>query len=161
MSREEANKLFRPWRGVDNATRYRLNPAKYYLVTGADQFTAMLQRRGYTVRSEQGEHGMLYWVECEGVPCAFNEHFFLYETVASVADALDRWLGGSRRHVQCAQCGTPLLYSAKYVDEQQQCLKWYGCQPIGAAHGYDWLERCPGCGIAFDYPPPVKEIEDV
>jgi hypothetical protein len=60
----------------------------------------------------------------------------------------------------CAQCGEPLLYHAKYVDEQQQCLKWYGCRsPKAGAHS-ELLSACPGCGIKFDYPPPVREIED-
>lgn len=61
-----------------------------------------------------------------------------------------------RRQMHCAQCGEPLLVYLKWLHEEGNCLKWYCCYPIGADA---WLEHCPGCGIAFEYPPPLREFQ--
>lgn len=65
-----------------------------------------------------------------------------------------------RRQMHCAQCGHPVLVSFKWLYEEGNCLKWYGCQLIGSEPYYDWIERCVECGIVFGYPPPLKGIQD-
>lgn len=143
------------------------DPAKHILVKDAQQFIAMLIRRGYDgIQEETDEHGWLCWLNSEYTGRSFvRESFFLYETVATVAERLDKWYGAGQHHMCCIQCKEPLLVTAKYVDEDQQALKWYGCRSPKAGPQSAILDVCPGCGIEFGgergYPPPLKEIKDV
>lgn len=61
-----------------------------------------------------------------------------------------------RREMHC-QCGQALWVSLKYLHGDGDCLKWYGVQLVGAEPHSGWLDNCPACGIAFGYPPPLKE----
>lgn len=58
----------------------------------------------------------------------------------------------------CSQCGEILLFVAKYVD--QGLITWYSCRSAHVGPHSEILEKCPGCGIEFGYPPPVREVVD-
>lgn len=65
-----------------------------------------------------------------------------------------------RRQMHCAQCGHLLLVYLKWLYEEGHCIKWYGCQLIGAAPYDDRIDACPECGVVFGYPPPLREFQD-
>lgn len=79
MNREEAedhaNELLRYYGKQRWKDHYKVegtidNPSDHILVKNADEFIAMLQRRGYTVISEQGAgvYGKMYSVQTRFVP---------------------------------------------------------------------------------------------
>lgn len=139
-------------------------PAHHVLVKGVEQFVAMLKRRGYDPVVSTDELGE---TNCK-VTCADSWYVFrvessLFRSVAEIAESFDNWLARGWKHVQCAQCGTPLLCRFKYVDEGQ-APKWYGVCSVQAGPHTEHLKVCPECGIEFDgergYPPPLRPIED-
>lgn len=142
-------------------------PAKHIFVKDAQQVIAMFKRRGYSgMKEEIDDQGWLCWIDSEYVGrCYVRESFYLYETVAAVSEKIDKWFGNGWKHMQCIQCGTPLLASFKWVDEPGVALKWYGVCSVQAGPYTNPLEVCPGCGIEFtgerEYPPPLRGIDDV
>lgn len=120
MNTEEAgawaNQLLSHYGKQSWDAQYRANapvydPAKHILVKDAQQFIAMAERRGYgPAHEERDEQGWLCWLNSDYVGrCYIREDFFLYQTVAVVANEFDKWFGDLQHHVCCGQCKEPLL----------------------------------------------------
>lgn len=120
-----------------------------------DDLRTALKRRGYTLEvsdgkasAMRGEYPVMSWCAFDGiVPNDLQEEMHLLDQIVGC------------QHVLCVHCDEPLLYSAKHVDEWHQCLKWYCCRSPQAGPDSEDLKVCPGCGIGFGYPPPVKGID--
>lgn len=145
MSKEDterlANELLKRRTGHFYDEHYREdNPALIRMVKDAGEFIAMLHRRGYSrVVSEYYAGVRSFHVTIDERPATFLEAFFLHETVAEVARRLDEMAG--QHHVQCAQCGYPLLRGVEKKDTYAKLIyrsAIYGPQSKP-------LQVCPQC----------------
>lgn len=131
------------------------------IITHANYFLAMLQRRGYKVTST--------FVDANGWRCTCNikdthinsyyirEEFFMYETVATVAARLDLYLPPGQHHVMCGRCKESLLYDAQPRVAGNIVNGGYRAVKLGPASNF--LSHCPRCKIALG-PETVEEIYD-
>lgn len=146
------------------------NSANHILVKSVDEFVAMASRRGYRPVSEMDEQGWLCWLNSEYTGRSYvRESFFFYETVATVAERLDKWYGAGQHHVCCIQCKEPLLstFEEYRVPDGMNDLGMFRCaipkvvyRSAKAGPDSEVLSVCPGCGLDFIEPMPVEEIKD-
>lgn len=137
-------------------------PTEHIFVKDAQQFVDMLKRRGYEpVETTDKQGKVIYTVSCPGTWYAFSVESVLYHFVAEIAEWFDKWLAQGWKHMQCVQCGIPVLVRFKYVDEEQTALKWYGVCSVQTGPHSEHLQVCEGCGIEFGYPLPLREIDDI
>lgn len=137
-------------------------PAEHIFVKDAQQFVAMLKRRGYEPVVSTDERGMSCTVRSDSVWYMFSVESVLFQSIAEVAETLDAVLAYGWKHMQCAQCGTPVLVRIKYIDEGATTLKWYCICSVQAGPHTTHLETCEKCGADFSlYPPPLREINDI
>lgn len=138
-------------------------PAEHIFVKDVEQLVAMLKRRGYEPVILQDEQvGTMCKVTCADSWYAFHVDASLFRSVAEIAESFDNWLARGWKHMQCAQCGTPVLVRLKYIDEGATTLKWYCICSVQAGPHTTHLETCEQCGADFSlYPPPIREINDI
>ena len=131
-----------------------------------DELKAAIERRGYAVDVRYYEEHTVEFRISAGERRANRAYTLedLNQVQLSAHDFVESMLytfAQGWQHVQCVQCGAPLLASFKWVDVPGVALKWYGVCSVQAGPYTEHLEVCPGCGIEFSYPPPpLKEIAD-
>lgn len=130
-----------------------------------DEIKSAIERRGYTVRVETYFERTVDFRISRGEKskgCAYSLHdlAMLKMSLSSFVESMLYTFSEGMRHMQCVQCGEPVLASFKWLYEEGKCLKWYGVCSVKAGPYTEHLSVCEGCGIEWGYPPPLKGIED-
>jgi hypothetical protein len=85
------------------------NPGMRRVVWNADEFVAMLERRGYRLVHDDDFYAVVHGDQ----RTLIAEEFFKYQTIAEIARQLDYLVG--MHHVWCGQCKEPLLRHKDYA----------------------------------------------
>lgn len=140
------------WQG--EAREHPRKPAEYLLVKNADDFAAMLTRRGYNMRVENN-YGTTFFTAMRGLSEAgYFQDTILYETIATVAEYLDKTLGNGQHHMQ-HECGFPLLRETKNTRDHETLAYRAACDgPTSKS-----VLECPQCQ-QYVQDDSVQEIDD-
>lgn len=114
----------------------------------AQHLAAMLARRGYHVipSPEPWNDGTHITVKTGYGQCTFGWDADF--TVQETARLINMMLGDGMHHVQCAQCGYPLLQGVGGTGTGAGATHWYVYRNTQAGPQSAEITRCPRCGAA-------------